>query len=224
MGPCRRARGQVPPVGGRFRPSALCPPPTPPPPPETVRGLEGHRFWNLLGGLPGFLRPLQAEINLVPGSSGCLCRRRTLPSLPLPRLTPPSLDGVALGSRLCRCLRSPEPLSLRATAMATETPSATRRTRGTVGRQRRQLSPSRSHHRHSLPPGLLTALVLATIPTAAISTSTAPPKACGSVHFAHPAPDLALFRHDTINVTYESSFAHPSLVCLCGQGGRVSES
>lgn len=32
---------------------------------------------------------------------------RTLLSLPLPRLTPPSLDGVALGSRLCRCLRSP---------------------------------------------------------------------------------------------------------------------
>lgn len=116
--------------------------------------------------------------------------------------------------------------------MATETLArkpfqATRRTRGTVGRQRqrrrqRRPSPSPSHHRHSLPTGLLTALVLATIPTAAISTPTS--KACGSVHFAHPAPDLALFRHDTINVTYESSFAHPSLVCLCGQGGRVSES
>lgn len=116
--------------------------------------------------------------------------------------------------------------------MATETLArkpfqATRRTRGTVGRQRqrrrqRPPSPSPSHHRHSLPTGLLTALVLATIPTAAISTPTS--KACGSVHFAHPAPDLALFRHDTINVTYESSFAHPSLVCLCGQGGRVSES
>jgi hypothetical protein len=47
------------------------------------------------------------ELNLVPGSSGCLCRRRTLLSLPLPQLTRPSLAGVAFASRICRCLRSP---------------------------------------------------------------------------------------------------------------------
>lgn len=150
---------------------------------------------------------------------------RTLLSLPLPRLTPQASTALLSALESADVCVAPEPLSLRATAMATETPSATRRTRGTVGRQRRrQPSPPRSPHRDLLPTRLLTALVLATIPTAAISTSTAPPRACGSVHFAHPAPDLALFRHDTINVTYESSFAHPSLVCLCGQGGRVSES
>ncbi|KAK0738618.1 hypothetical protein B0T18DRAFT_422440 [Schizothecium vesticola] len=112
--------------------------------------------------------------------------------------------------------------------MAAETIPATRRTRGTAGRQRRRRrrpSPrAPPHHRDLLPASLLAVLTLVTIPTTALSTSTATSKACGSVHFAHPAPDLALFRYDTINVTYESDFAHPSLVCLCGQGGRVSES
>ncbi|KAK1831683.1 hypothetical protein QBC39DRAFT_391069 [Podospora conica] len=96
--------------------------------------------------------------------------------------------------------------------MATETIPAprTRRTRGTA--RRRQ-------HLDSI---LLVVLANTGLPTAT-ATATAASTGCGSVHFTHPASDLVFFRHDTINVTYKSSFAHPSLVCLCGQGGRVSE-
>ncbi|KAK1756275.1 hypothetical protein QBC47DRAFT_184000 [Echria macrotheca] len=53
-------------------------------------------------------------------------------------------------------------------------------------------------------------------------TTTPTPASCGA-SFLFPTPGLVLHHLDSVNVTFRSSSPRVTLLCLCGEAGRVSE-